>query len=150
MPKRLRESGSSKKGICSILGSSVNWDIWHKHQVRTPKVRTTPMSSDPVHTSPHPYGGGSNHERILVALLRKMFSLARDWGLYLGENPATRIQFFREDSRDRRLTRSGPDAYDSAQRLCGDCHKDSCCTNDARGSWSCHKKRARMRGSDIS
>jgi integrase len=30
-----------------------------------------------------------------------MFNLARDWGLYAGENPATRIQFFREESRDR-------------------------------------------------
>ena len=37
----------------------------------------------------------------LVALLRKMFNLARDWGLYSGEHPATRIQFFREESRDR-------------------------------------------------
>jgi len=37
----------------------------------------------------------------LVALLRKMFNLARDWGLYEGENPATRIQMFREESRDR-------------------------------------------------
>ena len=37
----------------------------------------------------------------LVALLRKMFNLARDWGLYAGDNPATRIQFFREESRDR-------------------------------------------------
>ena len=37
----------------------------------------------------------------LVALLRKMFNLARDWGLYSGENPATRIQMFREESRDR-------------------------------------------------
>ena len=37
----------------------------------------------------------------LVALLRKMFNLARDWGLYAGENPATRIQMFREESRDR-------------------------------------------------
>ena len=37
----------------------------------------------------------------LVALLRKMFNLARDWGLYAGENPATRIQLFREESRDR-------------------------------------------------
>lgn len=27
----------------------------------------------------------------LVALLRKMFYLARDWGLHAGENPATRI-----------------------------------------------------------
>jgi integrase len=37
----------------------------------------------------------------LVALLRKMFNLARDWGLHAGENPATRIQMFREESRDR-------------------------------------------------
>jgi len=37
----------------------------------------------------------------LVALLRKMFNLARDWGLHDGENPATRIQMFREESRDR-------------------------------------------------
>src|SRR5215831_14225058 len=37
----------------------------------------------------------------VVALLRKMFNLARDWGLYTGENPATRIQLFPEESRDR-------------------------------------------------
>jgi integrase len=37
----------------------------------------------------------------LVALLRKMFNLARDWGLHAGENPATRIQMFSEESRDR-------------------------------------------------
>jgi integrase len=37
----------------------------------------------------------------VVALLRKMFNLARDWGLHPGENPATRIQFFTEASRDR-------------------------------------------------
>ncbi len=37
----------------------------------------------------------------LVALLRKMFNLARDWGLYAGENPSTRIQLFTEESRDR-------------------------------------------------
>ena len=37
----------------------------------------------------------------LVALVRKMFNLARDWGLYAVENPATRIQMFREESRDR-------------------------------------------------
>jgi integrase len=37
----------------------------------------------------------------VVALLRKMFNLARDWGLYEGENPATRIQVFREETRDR-------------------------------------------------
>ena len=38
-----------------------------------------------------------------VALLRKMFNLAKDWGLMSGDNPATRIQFFREVSRDRFL-----------------------------------------------
>jgi integrase len=37
----------------------------------------------------------------LVALLRKVFNLARDWGLHAGENPATRIQMFSEESRDR-------------------------------------------------
>src|SRR5262249_47022570 len=37
----------------------------------------------------------------MVALLRNMFNLARDWGLYQGDNPATRIQFFPETSRDR-------------------------------------------------
>jgi integrase len=37
----------------------------------------------------------------LVALLRKMFNLARDWGLHTGENPATRIEMFREEARDR-------------------------------------------------
>jgi integrase len=37
----------------------------------------------------------------LVALLRTMFNLAREWGLYAGENPATRIHFFNEESRDR-------------------------------------------------
>jgi len=37
----------------------------------------------------------------LVALLRKMFNLARDLGLYDRENPATHIQVFREESRDR-------------------------------------------------
>lgn len=37
----------------------------------------------------------------LVALLRKMFNLARDWGLHGGENPSTRIQMFHEASRDR-------------------------------------------------
>ncbi len=37
----------------------------------------------------------------VVALLRKMFNLAKDWGLYQGDNPATRIAFFKEESRDR-------------------------------------------------
>ena len=39
----------------------------------------------------------------VVALLRKMFNLAKDWGLMSGNNPATRIQFFKEVSRDRFL-----------------------------------------------
>jgi len=39
----------------------------------------------------------------LVALLRRMFNLAKDWGLFCGENPATRILFFKEEQRDRFL-----------------------------------------------
>jgi len=44
----------------------------------------------------HPYGANRT-----VALIRKMFNLAQDWGFYTGENPATRIQMFKEQARDR-------------------------------------------------
>jgi len=37
----------------------------------------------------------------VVALLRKMFNLAEKWGLYKSENPATKIELFRESKRDR-------------------------------------------------
>jgi integrase len=39
----------------------------------------------------------------LISLLRKMFNLAHLWELFLGENPATGIQFFKEEKRDRFL-----------------------------------------------
>ena len=45
-----------------------------------------------------PYAGNR-----LVALLRKMFNLASLWGVYTGENPATGIQLFPEEKRDRFL-----------------------------------------------
>jgi len=38
-----------------------------------------------------------------VALLRKMFNLALDWGLFLGENPAAHIRFHPEEKRQRYL-----------------------------------------------
>ena len=38
-----------------------------------------------------------------VALLRKMFNLALDWGLFLGENPAAGIRFYPEEKRQRYL-----------------------------------------------
>lgn len=37
----------------------------------------------------------------VVALVRKMFNLARLWGVYGGENPATGIELFPEEKRDR-------------------------------------------------
>lgn len=37
----------------------------------------------------------------LLALIRKMFNLARVWGMYRGENPATGIERFPEEKRDR-------------------------------------------------
>ena len=40
----------------------------------------------------------------VVALIRTMFNLARDWGVYDGENPASRIKFFKEVARDRFVT----------------------------------------------
>ncbi len=37
----------------------------------------------------------------VVALVRKMFNLASLWGVYTGENPATGIELFPEEKRDR-------------------------------------------------
>jgi integrase len=37
----------------------------------------------------------------IVALVRTMFSLAIDWGHFVGENPASRVKFFKEVKRDR-------------------------------------------------
>jgi integrase len=37
----------------------------------------------------------------VVALVRKMFNLARLWGVYTGDNPATGIELFPEEKRDR-------------------------------------------------
>jgi integrase len=37
----------------------------------------------------------------VVALVRKMFNLARVWGFYDGENPATGIELFPDEKRDR-------------------------------------------------
>jgi integrase len=39
-----------------------------------------------------------------VALLRTMFNLARDWGYLTGDNPASRVKFYREEKRDRFLS----------------------------------------------
>ena len=39
----------------------------------------------------------------VVALLRKMYNLAEEWGLFTGENPAARIIFHREEKRRRFL-----------------------------------------------
>jgi integrase len=43
----------------------------------------------------------ANH---LVRLLRTMFNLARDWGMLVGDNPATRIKLLSETKRDRFLS----------------------------------------------
>ena len=44
----------------------------------------------------HPYQANR-----MVALVRTMFNLAGDWGLYRGENPARRLRMFKEVKRDR-------------------------------------------------
>ncbi len=44
----------------------------------------------------HPIGANR-----IVALLRTMFARARDWGVFNGDNPASRIQMFPEVTRDR-------------------------------------------------
>jgi integrase len=49
-----------------------------------------------IGTLGHPYSANR-----MIALVRKMFNLALDWGLFKGENPATRIPMFKEQARDR-------------------------------------------------
>jgi integrase len=44
----------------------------------------------------HPYGANR-----VVALVRVMFNLANDWGVFSGPNPAQRVKFFKEEKRDR-------------------------------------------------
>lgn len=48
--------------------------------------------------------GHKTHANRMVALVRTMFFLAKDWGLYEGENPASRVKFFKEAKRDRFVT----------------------------------------------
>lgn len=43
----------------------------------------------------------ANH---VLRLLRSMFNLARDWGMLVGDNPATRIKLLSETKRDRFLS----------------------------------------------
>jgi len=48
---------------------------------------------------------GENHGQYaanrLISLLRKMFNLAKIWGIYEGENPASGIEMFPEKKRER-------------------------------------------------
>lgn len=48
---------------------------------------------------------GEDHSKYTanrtITMIRKMYNCARDWGVFLGENPATRIEFFPEVKRDR-------------------------------------------------
>ncbi len=55
----------------------------------------------------HAEMGAAGHKtwaNRMIALVRTMFFLAKDWGLYEGENPASRIKFFKEVKRDRFVT----------------------------------------------
>lgn len=45
--------------------------------------------------------GGPYVANRVVALVRRMFNLARTWGVFTGDNPATGIEFFKEEKRDR-------------------------------------------------
>ena len=46
--------------------------------------------------SGHPYQANRT-----VSLIRKMYNLAIDWGFFPGPNPATKIQMFKEEKRER-------------------------------------------------
>jgi len=48
--------------------------------------------------------GSTYNANRMVALVRCMFTLAHDWGLHPGPNPASRLKMFKEVSRDRFVT----------------------------------------------
>lgn len=48
--------------------------------------------------------GSTTHANRMVALVRCLFTLAQDWGLHPGPNPASRMKMFKETSRDRFVT----------------------------------------------
>jgi len=45
--------------------------------------------------------GSTTNANRMLALVRCMFTLAHDWGLHPGPNPASRMKMFKEVSRDR-------------------------------------------------
>lgn len=63
------------------------------------KIGTEPSSViRPGHPTARPMPRTAN---AMLALVRSMFNLAQDWGLYSGPNPCIRIKKFPENSRDR-------------------------------------------------
>lgn len=48
--------------------------------------------------------GSTTNANRMVALVRCLFTLAQDWGLHPGPNPASRMKMFKETSRDRFVT----------------------------------------------
>jgi integrase len=73
--------------------------IWRNRRLST--ITKTMVSALHAHLGAAGHKTGGNR---VVALLRTMFNLARDWGVYDGENPASRIKFFKEVARDRFVT----------------------------------------------
>lgn len=80
-------------------------DVWmlKKHLARWRTRKLTAITRADV-CRRHADIGKAGHTYLanrIVALLRTMFALAGDWGLYHGDNPATRVTFFKETKRDR-------------------------------------------------
>jgi integrase len=76
----------------------------HLAQWRTRRLVTI---TKPEVCARHAEIGAAGHKTAAnrtVALVRTMFALAKDWGLFEGENPAARVKFFKETSRERFVT----------------------------------------------
>ncbi|MCH7616010.1 MAG: site-specific integrase [Nitrospinae bacterium] len=93
----LDRHASQKKSAHNDI-AALNKDLSHWRPRRLSAITRNDVAKlhHSIGKSGHPYKANRT-----VALLRKMFNLATDWGLFPGPNPATKIQMYKEEKRER-------------------------------------------------
>ncbi|GKS58184.1 integrase [Nitrospira sp.] len=96
----LERHGPNKKSI----GNDIT--ILEKHLASWRPRRLTSITRADI-CARHADMGATGHKtgaNAMVRLVRSMLFRAKDWGLYEGDNPASRIKLFKEVKRDRFVT----------------------------------------------
>ena len=80
--------------------------LLNRHLAQWRTRRLTTITKAEVCTR-HAEMGAAGHKTAanrMVALVRSMFNLSADWGVYAGGNPAARVKWFKEIPRERFVT----------------------------------------------